>query len=1730
MAARRWARVLAVGALSLAASCRFPGQASGPLPVEAASPLRTEVMGLLEDVERTRMLLGAAMWQVHDLRNFALYAGADPAPLAELDRESLRLYEAVKPIDYGAASLLAALDLGDDRTAPADLRFLQGELAALARQVLAHYRNAATQHQAARQRLLEGAAADGLAIRRIPGKPWDDPIREWQRRHGVQIGWRTNVEPPLGFRESLWNRLQKLDIRYQLAKGRMLGVTCLTFKDPVLRWDFVEPRKGRYDFRALDRMMGLAAENGMNVRLVLPTLGGRVPDWWLAERPQAIVKGLKGETEYALNAKVYAHDFMGPPHGGTGPWYRSRAVNLTDPPTRERFARCVQAIADHCRRTGHIGRIIAVSADLFHAQRSWRVPEGADRRQFVLAHYRTLGDMLRKAFAPVPIELEVTDGEAHHVDLDYTAHEWRSMGLTRVLGLPGVASETPFFEDLMRAVAADTAAERAGRPVDAGPFFYQHCEYGFGTMLSVNYFTSLLRDGLWSEGWFGPEGILRWGYFPQVFTYNDRQLQWSAITNRYLGNRQAHLLGATLANTRVAPADVALLLPSSSLDTPNSRTNRELVGWGWALTALKVQYDVLTEATLARGVPSRTRLLILPQATVLGSAHVAAIRTFVGNGGLLLASRVPGTDGTKPSPLADVLGCDVARRDGKPVEVTQTGVKGTWLQTTVARGMHSGKFNPVPRPDEGYPRPDYRDGRAKYRIPYQALAPAQGARAAAVYGTGQPAIVDHRFGKGRALTLGYPYGHELVFADWTSIAFGKIYNGWARDEQILGMVRWLRDELGRLGYARKTTVPEAWRFRLQRWEAAASSLSYPKGPDPAAGPAWAVPMSYLDPRPGHRIPQDHDAMDYAAELTWRDRSGLATRYLAVGNRESAYAGERGSVQFWLMPHTFRIRIDDPAIRRVVDVAAGVPVRLERDARGVSFATTVPPALGRVFAVSRSDAVELFQEQAFPGLSFEALEGSVARIAGRRPARPRSEVLHAADIHRWLQTHRGRKLTVACGQEAYRAAGERLARWLGRVHGIEAEATVDDGRFVVGKHGFQVVFHPTEAQVLVGNAWSSNQVASLDATWPYNTREAPATPSGRLTATYAWPGGERGIVALTREHDLRRADHTAFGVAYGDTRGFAPRGVNSASKPHLRQRLLLLASTPDGALNAVKALERTSAPRAPRLCDYAAEGQLAPLPEGTASLYRTPWRAAARTASAHAALGGIGVYYKHVPHQWGEAGHTAVMKQMAACGVRRLRLAPHHAIYITKDWTQPKPRELAALRDELRSCKAAGIRPCVVFVHIPPLGRPGTRDLQDWWRQGELLPAGDVGSPEFKAFLEKTWLALKVVLDEARAAGFTNPLCYDLEMGQNLWWGAPAVPRPLPHTTLEALRPGGRIYEFDLALIRRLRAEGYAEPTLWWGQTYHYFERCTDAEVPEECAGRALSFYSAWTGTTNATWLTRRLFEKPHGPNDVWPLRPPLRFLEGTPPTLVLAKPEGWMADRSRRDCLLELIGASAKPIVITSLGTVPGEIPRVGRSPLDGWQIKQRALTRTLAFWLNQGAPFVLLHSAYEPGSRRSGEGMHSLIPNPIDPATFRWQEAPPLVALRHFADALKGAKPVEKPRRLRFRYALSPDPVLIPPRQRASDLVAILPFQLDERRFAVAAYVVTPNIADPLRPVRMTLEIGCPISAKGVALRRPAVGMTGTALVLDRTDSTTTLSFDLHDHVTWLRFETEKP
>ena len=89
-----------------------------------------------------------------------------------------------------------------------------------------------------------------------------------------------------------------------------------------------------------------------------------------------------------------------------------------------------------------------------------------------------------------------------------------------------------------------------------------------------------------------------------------------------------------------------------------------------------------------------------------------------------------------------------------------------------------------------------------------------------------------------------------------------------------------------------------------------------------------------------------------------------------------------------------------------------------------------------------------------------------------------------------------------------------------------------------------------------------------------------------------------------------------------------------------------------------------------------------------------------------------------------------------------------------------------------------------------------------------------------------------------------------------------------------------------------------------------------------------------------------------------------------------------------------------------------------------------------------------------------------------------------------------------------------------------ASDLVAILPFQLDERSFSVAVYVMTPNIAESMPSLKMTLQVDKKVIGDVSALR-PSDQTIGKVEIQKAEDSTI-IKFDVHDDVSWIRLKIE--
>ena len=202
----------------------------------------------------------------------------------------------------------------------------------------------------------------------------------------------------------------------------------------------------------------------------------------------------------------------------------------------------------------------------------------------------------------------------------------------------------------------------------------------------------------------------------------------------------------------------------------------------------------------------------------------------------------------------------------------------------------------------------------------------------------------------------------------------------------------------------------------------------------------------------------------------------------------------------------------------------------------------------------------------------------------------------------------------------------------------------------------------------------------------------------------------------------------------------------------------------------------------------------------------------------------------------------------------------------------------------------------------------------------------------------------------------------------------------------------------------------------------------------------------------------------------------------------------------------------------------------------DGWLLKTKGINRSLAFWLNQGISFILIHSAYE---HKNDEMSHALIPYigevPKDPKElpeFTWDMSKPLTALKAFTDSMAGARKLSRLTDINFEFALGEDAELIPASEKggplkASDAVALLPFQISRNKFALAAYIVTPTITVPLKPTEITVRVDKRLGDEILTVHT-LTGMKGKATVLQASNDSTMFSLDIDDSVTMVVFETK--
>ena len=628
---------------------------------------------------------------------------------------------------------------------------------------------------------------------------------------------------------------------------------------------------------------------------------------------------------------------------------------------------------------------------------------------------------------------------------------------------------------------------------------------GFGTRPSDS-LESLLRDYLWIN-FRDPGNLARYFYDWVSHGYLDYQFGWHAITNHWLTDQLVYSIGPTVANTAPKPQRIGMLLPRATFDLNDGPIYYESMGWDWILGAAKLSYTRVDEHVIREGkLPSLgLEVLIVPAASAMDRTVADAIEQWVNAGGLLIASTVPGkTDEYgRPLPqsaLAAVLG---AYPDG----TTSEGIKGTPLTVTIGRGIFTGG------------RAQSTDRKPAFEVLKQTTAAVM-----AAYDSGKPAITINNYGKGRAVTMGYPFGVEAVIGDKTSIGFQRTYTWFVREPQVVDRAAWLRKFIvDDLGFKPDYGCDYADVARFDGKEARALGLCLPKGfaEDPAS---FVFIRSVGDPRPNHELEVKHETPDIALRFFPRHRAGVNTTYLGISTREVHYISPRGTVNMHLSLHTYRCRINNPRVQAIWDVARNVPVGFDKDDTGVAFTVSLPSGHIMMLAYSETPKVQLFGAAAFPGRGKAEVAARCKALAGgTRTTPPQTVILTSGEIRPWLEglaaSEKGKKVFISFGDPANKAAADRLAATLREKFTLDAEpleqtSTIEDPDFAAKPDAR--LKNQYDALIYIGNDWTNNDMAAQGSFWNWNAKYDPHVP---FTATYAWPGKGRAVVSLSRRYAL-----------------------------------------------------------------------------------------------------------------------------------------------------------------------------------------------------------------------------------------------------------------------------------------------------------------------------------------------------------------------------------------------------------------------------------------------------------------------------------------------------------------------------------------------------------------------------------------------------------------------------------
>jgi len=281
-----------------------------------------------------------------------------------------------------------------------------------------------------------------------------------------------------------------------------------------------------------------------------------------------------------------------------------------------------------------------------------------------------------------------------------------------------------------------------------------------------------------------------------------------------------------------------------------------------------------------------------------------------------------------------------------------------------------------------------------------------------------------------------------------------------------------------------------------------------------------------------------------------------------------------------------------------------------------------------------------------------------------------------------------------------------------------------------------------------------------------------------------------------------------------------------------------------------------------------------------------------------------------------------------------------------------------------------------------------------------------------------------------------------------------------------LRPGGHAWEIGNRTVQMVKKQ-FPGVRVIWGFSNTTFFHTPIEQLPPGIDGQ--SYHPYGTG-----W--REMPKREQAPHQPW------RCLERHCPTCRLGFAEGWAHTFIQCESLMHLLRPdkrlTRKPKgtrrfyhYITEHGIVPAEVGVRGDAA--SLRLKQKFLVRAILFWLNKGLDRITI---FQAGPEKHDHGMgislakaRELKELPPDDQLGQWL-SPALQSLRRTLKAFEGAAPIPKPRQFSLEVAKLGEERKVfemPEGKRPlyfRDLCTALPFQVNERKFVFAFYVMSPT------------------------------------------------------------------